>query len=35
MLVIVLCAGDKDAQGRDIARAKMLARELPNEEGRA
>ncbi|PVM90578.1 type II toxin-antitoxin system RelE/ParE family toxin [Caulobacter endophyticus] len=34
-LVVVLCAGDKDTQGRDITRAKALARELPDDGGRA
>ena len=34
-LIVVLCAGDKDTQGRDIARAKALARELRDDGGRA
>jgi putative addiction module killer protein len=28
ILVVVLCAGDKSTQGRDIERAKALARDL-------
>ena len=28
VLVVVLCGGDKSAQGRDIERAKVLARDL-------
>ena len=32
MLVILLCGGDKSTQGRDIVKAKRLARELDGEE---
>lgn len=35
VLIVVLCAGDKDTQGRDIARAKVMARELSGDGGRA
>lgn len=27
-LIVLLCGGDKDSQARDIARAKMLAKEV-------
>ena len=32
VVVILLCGGDKDTQGRDIERAKAMARELGMQE---
>jgi len=32
VLIVLLCGGDKSTQGRDIARAKRLARELDGGE---
>lgn len=31
-LIVLLCGGDKSTQGRDIARAQRLARELDGDE---
>ncbi|MFT4251307.1 MAG: type II toxin-antitoxin system RelE/ParE family toxin [Caulobacter sp.] len=35
VLIVVLCAGDKGSQARDIARAKAMARDLGQNEGDA
>ncbi|MBI1687023.1 type II toxin-antitoxin system RelE/ParE family toxin [Caulobacter hibisci] len=35
VLIVVLCAGDKNFQARDITRAKALARELDENGGDA
>jgi putative addiction module killer protein len=32
-IVILLCGGDKGSQARDMEKAKMLAKEIPEDEG--
>lgn len=31
LLVLLLCGGDKSSQGRDVARAKALAKEMKDD----
>jgi putative addiction module killer protein len=31
LLVLLLCGGDKSSQGRDVARAKALAKEVKDD----